>query len=85
MPALRYMIEDDEQEQVYRDYTATMQMHLVQIVFALGGGKDWEPPSFIDLAHPYLKKQEKPQQSAEDAKQHVYALFGIEQEPQEGR
>lgn len=79
-----YMIEDDARDTMYRDYTATMQRHLVQFCFTHFGGKDWEPPSWMDLAHPQDDPAEKKQpETKEDAKAHIYALFGAK--PPEGR
>ena len=70
------MLEDDARETMYRDYTATMQRHLVHMCFMYFGGKDWEPPSYVDLAHPDEAKQTEHTESKEDAKAHIYNLFG---------
>lgn len=72
------MIEDDIRETVYRDYTATMQRNLVNL---LGRYlcEDWQPvPSYLDMAHPQAKPQEPDHETIEDTKAHVYKLFGID-------
>lgn len=71
------MLEDDERQTAYNDYTATMQRHLADLLGRYLVGDEWENlPSFIDMMH----KDEapvQPQQTNEDAKAHVYKIFGI--------
>ena len=71
------MLEDDDRQTAYNDFTATMQRHLTDLLGQYLVGNDWEDmPSFIDMMH----KDEtpvQPQQTNEDAKAHVYKIFGI--------
>lgn len=83
LSGLRYMLEDDTREVMYRDYTATMQRHLVQLCYSYFGGKDWSPPSYVDLAHPDEAAPAESKESKEDVKAHIYELFGAK--PPEGR
>ena len=82
LPALKYMLEESDQEIIYRDYTATMQRHLVNMLTKyLYQNPEWEPPSYIDIAHPSEKseeeqKQEQKRKDEEDIA-HVYEAFGF--------
>ena len=70
------MVEDDERDALYRDYTATMQRHLVTLVGRFMAGDKWqELPSYISLAHPEIGK---PKDSIENAKQHIKEIFEID-------
>ncbi len=70
------MLEDDDREQLYRDYTATMQRHLVTMLYKHLYTGDWEPPSYLDAAHPSAAAQPATE-TPEDTKAHVYKIFGI--------
>ena len=77
LSALQYMIEDDDRQAVYSDYTATMQRHLVNLLGRYMIGEEWEDvPSFIEMIHD-SKLTVQPQQTNEDAKSHVYSIFGV--------
>lgn len=70
------MMEDDDREMLYRDYTATMQRHAVTLIGRYMFGKEWqELPSYIDLAH---NGAEKRKDEAEEAKQHINEIFGVD-------
>lgn len=80
------MIEDDDREIVYRDYSATVQKHMLNLLGAYFCGEKWEPmPSYLEIAHPHLKKEDAPEQTVEEAKAHVYEMFGIKPEDLKGR
>lgn len=66
------MIKDDQQEQLYRDYTATMAGLTVQTLVSYGGNK-WKAPSYVEMAHPTDVKVDT--RSAEEIKDHVHSLF----------
>lgn len=70
------MLEDDDRETLYRDYTSTMQRHLATMIGRYMFGDKWEDlPSFIELAHPESKHKAD---SIESDKQHINELFGID-------
>ena len=72
------MVEDDERQTAYNDYTATMQRHLVDLLGRYFIGNKWEDmPSFIDMIHDQDSGQSA--QTNEEAKNHVYEIFGIKQ------
>lgn len=76
LSALKYMIEYEKQQEIYQDYTATMQKHLVDM---LGQHffSEWKPmPSYISMMHPDVT-QPVAQETNEDAKAHIYNIFGI--------
>lgn len=76
LSALRYMVEDDERDSLYKDYTATMQRHLVTLVGCYMLGSKWqELPSYISLAHPEIGNSKD---SIESAKQHIKDIFGVD-------
>lgn len=78
------MLEDDEREILYRDYTATMQKHLVTLIGRYLVGKEWKDlPSYIDFAHP--SKEKPKEESVDDARRHVYEMFGINPDYTDGR
>ena len=70
------MLEDDDREQLYRDYTATMQRHLVMMLYKHLYTGDWEPPSYLDIAH-QKAAAEPAKETAEETKAHVYKIFGV--------
>ena len=73
-------------EAEYRDYTATMQRHLVNLIGHYMYGSKWQQmPSFLKIAHPEMKDESQPQQTAEEAKAHIYEIFGITPEALKGR
>lgn len=70
------MIEDDDSENMYRDYTATMQKHMVDIIGRYVYGEQWNMmPSYIEMAHPAPKKPQE--QSDRETIENVYKSFGI--------
>ena len=71
MPALIAMIEDDNRDLIYQDYTASMLRALAQSFIAFAGGK-WEAPSFIELVYP---EQRPPKQTKQQIIDHVLSLF----------
>ena len=79
LSALQRLLDDDEKETFYRDYTATMQKHLVDLLGRFITGDGWQSmPSYLEMAHEGadLPKQNT-QQTNEEAKAHVYKIFGI--------
>ena len=41
-------------------------------------GEEWEQmPSYLEIAHPENVKTTEPEQTNEDAKAHVYSIFGV--------
>ena len=71
------MIEDDDRETTYRDYTATMQKHLVNMLGRWFVGEEWEPmPSYLEMVHDQ-ETVPRTQETNEDAKAHVYKIFGV--------
>ncbi len=70
------MLEDDDREQLYRDYTATMQRHLVTMLYKHLYTGDWEPPSYLDAAHPSQAQTPKAE-TADETKAEVYRKFGV--------
>ena len=72
------MIEDDERQELYRDYTATMQRHLVNLLGRFLSGDEWqEVPSYLEMSHESAAQKAPTQETNEDAKAHVYAAFGV--------
>ena len=74
LSAFKYLIEYRKRQQLYRDYTATMQRHLVNL---LGSRfcENWQPvPSYIEMMYPQAPAA---QETNESAKAHVYKIFGI--------
>ena len=73
------MLEDDDRQTAYNDYTATMQRHLVDLLGRYIYRDNWteDMPSFIDMIHDQDQKASQPQQTNEEAKNHVYEIFGI--------
>lgn len=70
------MVEDDDRETIYRDYTATMQRHVVTLLGRYLVGKEWQDlPSYLDLAHGGYSK---PRDEVAEAKQHINEMFGID-------
>jgi len=77
------MLEDDDRDTFYRDYTGTMQRHLVDLLGRYLCGEEWQPmPSYIEMLHP--EEQKKPAETNAEAKAHVYKIFGISKEPERG-
>ena len=76
---LDYEDAQEERDQLYRDYTATMQRQMATILVGYMTHSDWEPPSYIELAHPG-QAAAAPQETNESAKAHVFEIFGIKPE-----
>lgn len=70
------MIEYEERQQIYRDYTATMQKHIVNLLGRYLCTEWHEMPSYLSMMYP---EQAPPvtQQTNEEAKAHIYEVFGI--------
>lgn len=80
------MIEDDIRETEYRDYTATMQRHLVNLIGSYLCGDKWKPmPSFLEIMHPKTDDNKPPEQTVDEAKEHIYEMFGLKPEDFNGR
>lgn len=77
-----YMIENERRQQIYRDYTATMQKHLVNMLGRYLYANWQEMPSYISMVHPDQAPSPAKQETNEEAKAHVYEIFGIK--PPEG-
>lgn len=55
-----------------------MQRHLVNLLGRYLVGEEWEQmPSYLEIAHPENVKTTEPEQTNEDAKAHVYSIFGV--------
>ena len=52
------MMEDDQAETLYKDYTATYIGVITRAILSFGRA-DAEIPSYIELAHPQTKKEDE--------------------------
>lgn len=80
------MMEEFDREMLYREYTASMQKNIVDLLGTRWVGEKWsEMPSFIEMTHPDRKPSPQTEKEQNDeAKSHVYEIFGITKEPERG-
>lgn len=72
------MLEDDDRENIYRDYTATMQKHVVDLLGRYFYGEQWTMmPSYIEMAHPAEAPTKSQEESDRETIENVYKSFGI--------
>lgn len=70
------MLEDDDRETLYRDYTATRLNELLTMQIRRYTDSDYKPAQYIELAHKD-GAQRAPQETNEDTKAHIYKIFGV--------
>lgn len=76
------MIYEDYERDQWQEYTADVLGIIGTTLLALGG-QDAKLPLFSEIMHPETA-DEPPQQTVENAKAHVYAMFGITPEMLKG-
>lgn len=78
------MIYEEYELEQWREHTGDV-LSLIGTTLLAMGGQDAKLPLFSEIIHPQEEQQKQPEQSAEEAKAHVYEMFGITPEMLKGK